>query len=163
MDIPKTILLLEDEPATQHAIRTTLRTKLLNPVSILETADEVIEYLAGRGIFADRTIYPFPLLLIVDVKASDQSGLEVIPWCRDYYDAAVKALPVLVLTHLLDTAIFRDVYSLGADGFFSKPFDYHEFDEWVVGCKRLRLKVIPGGRYIDSVLDAGPTVRELGE
>lgn len=150
MDQLKTILLLEDEPAAAHLIKKTLQLKLLNPLRVLEQPAEVIDYLGGQGEYANRALHPFPLLLILDVKVSDKSGLEVLEWCKGQENVAAKDLPVAILTHLLDTAMFRDVYCLGANAFFSKPFDYNEFDLWVRESKKLVSKTIPGGRFIDT-------------
>lgn len=145
MEDPKTILLLEDEAAAQHAITKTLQNKLLNPIRVLETTHEAMEYL---DLHSQQTDAPFPILLMVDVKASDQSGLEILSWCREHANPRIKELAVAIVTHLLDTAIFRDIYSLGADAYFSKPFEYGEFDEWVVDSKKLRTRLTSGGRYL---------------
>lgn len=121
----------------------------------------VMDYLAGRGAYANRGEHPFPILLAINLASPDPPTIELIGWCRHFYDAAVRSLLLVIVTHLLDTAVFREIYTLGADAYFSKPFDFGEFEEWIRSCQKLRIKTIPGGRYLEAVTGGGSAVREL--
>ena len=53
-------------------------------------------YLAGKGHYADRSRYPLPILMPLDLKLPRRSGLEVLAWLRQR--PGLKRLPVIVFT-----------------------------------------------------------------
>lgn len=53
-----------------------------------------IQYVAGAGEFADRDLYPFPSVLVLDVGMPPPSGLDVLVWLRT--QSSARALPVVL-------------------------------------------------------------------
>ena len=47
---------------------------------VVEDGEEVISYLKGEGIYADREKYPFPILLLLDLKMPKINGFQVLEW-----------------------------------------------------------------------------------
>ena len=45
---------------------------------------EVIDYLSGAGKYADRARYDIPGLVLLDLKMSRATGLEVLKWIRSH-------------------------------------------------------------------------------
>lgn len=96
---------------------------------------EAIDYLKGEGSFHDRTTYPWPDILFVDLKMPRKNGLDVLQWIKS------ALLPEGVLTVVVSGAsLEEDVtrsMALGAAGYFKKSSDRHEQEEMVRQVERL--------------------------
>ncbi len=82
------ILLVEDN---RMDIELTLdafhEAKLLNTIHIASDGQEALDYLFGRGKFADRKAYPKPNLVLLDLKLPGIDGFEVL--------RQIKSTPIL--------------------------------------------------------------------
>jgi CheY-like chemotaxis protein len=56
------------------------RAEISNPLQVVSGGSEAIAYLNGEGKFADRTAYPLPRVLVLDVKMPGIDGLQVLQW-----------------------------------------------------------------------------------
>ncbi len=86
---------------------------------------EAIDYLAGKGRFADRREFPLPDLMLLDLKMPRRDGFDVLTWIRT--QPAFRALRVIVLTGYPDSHAIEQAYELGAASFLQKPVDFVEF------------------------------------
>src|ERR1035438_7868667 len=123
------ILLAEDNPNDVILIRRAFEeTNALNPLQVVENGAEAIHYLAGEGSFADRAIYPFPVLFLLDLKMPVMDGLEVLRWLHDHPEIPRK-LPVVVLssTELSDET--QVAYAMDIQACIVKPLGYAELRE----------------------------------
>src|SRR3954462_11300887 len=107
----KTILQVEDDPndvfLLQHAMK---KVGVLNPIQVATDGQEAIDYLYGAGRFADREEFPFPALVLLDLKLPYVMGLEVLGWIRNQ---PARALPVIMLTASAEEADIAASYRLG--------------------------------------------------
>jgi len=119
----KTILQVEDDPndvfLLKHAMN---KVGLTNPVQIATDGQEAIDYLDGKGRFADRARFPYPGLVLLDLKLPFVMGLEVLRWIRKQ--------PV-ILTASAEGADIATAYGLGANGFLTKPSEVRKLEEMV--------------------------------
>ena len=69
---------------------------ITNPVQVVTTGQQALDYLAAKNTYADRTTHPKPGLVLLDLKLPDKPGLEVLEWIRE--QPALKELPVVVLS-----------------------------------------------------------------
>jgi CheY-like chemotaxis protein len=115
-----TILLAEDNAndvlLTQLALK---RARLANPLQVVRDGEEAIAYLQGSGKFADRTQYPFPILMLLDLNMPKVSGFEVLDWLRE--QPFHGHMPVAISTDLDTGPDVRRAYELGADSYLIKP------------------------------------------
>lgn len=117
------ILLVEDDPNDQLLIRRAFsKAKLMNPLHIVDDGDAATAYLAGEGEYADRSLHPFPALILLDLKLPRRSGLEVLAWLRE--QPRSRRIPVVVLTSSEDSADIARAYDLGANSYLVKPVDF---------------------------------------
>ena len=118
-----TILLVEDDPndvlLTQRAFA---QASLVNPLRVVMDGDAAINYLAGRAPYDDRTRYPIPSLILLDLKLPRRSGLEVLKWLREQED--LKAIPVIILTSSQQSQDIDRAYELGANSYLVKPVGF---------------------------------------
>ena len=104
-----------------------------SPLHIVRNGEEAIKYLKGAGKFVNRTLYPVPRLLVVDLKMPRKNGFEVIDWVRRESD--LKALHIIVLTTSGDLSDVKRAYETGANSFVTKSVDMLELTEQLKGMK----------------------------
>jgi CheY-like chemotaxis protein len=86
-----------------------------------QNGQEALDYLEGKSPFHDRSVYPLPRLLLLDIKMPGKSGLEVLRDIRN-----TEPLKRLVAVMFSSSAEVRDVdraYDLGANAYVVKPGD----------------------------------------
>jgi CheY-like chemotaxis protein len=123
-----TILLVEDNPTDVRLIRRALdKAKVGNPLQVLDHGDAAVDYLAGRGEYADRAQFPLPVLILLDLKLPRRSGLEVLDWLRD--QEVLRRIPAVVLTSSSQSRDVNRAYDLGANSYLVKPVEFDDLKE----------------------------------
>src|SRR5689334_14949227 len=116
----KPVLLVEDEaPDIFIMQRTWKKAEFENPLQIVNDGQQAVEYISGKGKFADRQKYPLPCLMLLDIKLPYLSGHEVVKWLRSYQPCA--ALPVVFLTSSASDMDIDQAYRLGGNAYLVKP------------------------------------------
>lgn len=120
------ILLVEDNYNDVLLIERAFRKAQIKPIlSIVSDGDEAISYLSREGHYADGKRYPFPLLILLDLKLPRRSGLEVLAWLKQ--QPRLKRLLVVVLTSSQEECDLSQAYELGANSYLLKPIDFQDF------------------------------------
>jgi CheY-like chemotaxis protein len=117
---PGPVLYVEDEEddvfLVGHAFK---EAHVPNQLISVSDGEAAMEYLRGNGKYADRSRYPLPILLLLDINLPLVSGLEVLKWVRE--QSLLRTLPALVLSSSSQTSDIRIAYELGANGYLVKP------------------------------------------
>jgi CheY-like chemotaxis protein len=112
------ILLAEDNPDDvlifQIAFR---RATLPYDIYVVRDGEQAIAYLTGAGQYADRQRFPFPDVLVLDLKMPICSGFEVLEWLRSQPEKKVR---VMILSSSDDVRDMRKAADLGVGDFFVK-------------------------------------------
>ncbi len=120
IDPNQTILLVEDDKNDifflQHAFKSA---GIIHPMHVVADGQQAIDYLAGAGKFADRHRFPFPRLVLLDLKLPVKMGSEVLRWIQQNPD--LGSLLVIVLTSSSDPADVDESFRLGARSYLCKP------------------------------------------
>lgn len=125
LDSNYTILLVEDEENDAMLLKMAFtKNKIFNPVQWVSDGLEAIAYLNGDGIYADRTLYPFPEVLLLDLKMPRMTGLELLSWIRDHPD--FRVIPTIVMTSSRQDLDIEKAYNLGANTYMIKPSSFDE-------------------------------------
>lgn len=107
----KRILLVEDDPSDVMLMREALKdTEALVELTVAGDGEEALSRLRGEGRFR---------LVLLDWRLPKIGGEEVLREIRG--DAALKMIPVIVLTTSASEADVRAAYELGANAFLTKP------------------------------------------
>jgi CheY-like chemotaxis protein len=115
-----TILLVEDEENDARLMEMAFKKSgILNPVQWAKDGLEAIAYLNSDGVYANRALYPFPEVLIVDLKMPRMSGLELLAWIRAHPE--FKVIPTIIMTSSQQDQDIQNAYELGANTYFIKP------------------------------------------
>ncbi len=102
------ILVVEDDPAMQRMLR-----------ELLEWSGYLVDA-ASDGISAIELFHArAPSLVILDLVLPQMDGREV---CR-HLKITEPSLPIIILTATTNTKDKIDLFALGADDYFTKPFD----------------------------------------
>ena len=114
------ILLVEDdENDVFFFMRAAAEANIRNQISVARDGQEAIEYLSGHNKFADRSTYPLPCLVVLDLKMPRRTGLEVLEWLRA--ESSLRTIPVIVFSSSAQGADIDRAYKLGANAFIVKP------------------------------------------
>ena len=124
------ILLVEDDEADILLLRRAFRNaRIANPLIEVRDGQAAIQYLSGEGDYTDRTLYPIPFLILLDLRLPKLSGFEVIAWMRDQPQLANLVVVVLTASdHVPDVTKARD---LGANSYLVKPGNFEELVQMV--------------------------------
>lgn len=85
-----------------------------------------IDYLEGRGDYADRTMHPLPDLVVLDLDMQLTGGLEFLEWRRA--SPVFASLPVVLFSGFAYKGAIETALAMGAGMFIPKPF---QFEGWV--------------------------------
>ena len=119
------ILLAEDDPNDVLLLERAFRKAGLGEcLRVVCDGEQAVDYLAGRGTYADRERFPLPFMLLLDLKMPGIDGFGVLQWLRA--QPALKQLLVVVLTSSNLQADVDRAYGLGANSYLIKPIEFEE-------------------------------------
>jgi CheY-like chemotaxis protein len=119
------ILLVEDEENDAMLLKMAFKkNNILNPIHWVKDGLEAIAYLNGEGVYANHALYPFPEVLIVDLKMPRMSGLELLQWIRDHSN--YKVIPTIIMSSSRQDSDIEKAYELGANTYIIKPSSFDE-------------------------------------
>jgi len=126
------VLAVEDEDADAKFIE---RIGGQNPLAatfrVLRSAEEAQRYLSGQDPYADRTLYPLPNLVLLDLKLRGVTGLQLLRWIRQ--SPGLRSLSVVVLSGTANATDLNRAYELGIDAYIVKPVDLKVFAATLTG------------------------------
>jgi CheY-like chemotaxis protein len=119
------VLLIEDEKSDVILISEAFeRAGVQNPIVSVSDGDEALALLEGVGEYKDRTKYPLPAFILLDLKLPGMHGLQLLKWIRSKKD--LRLIPVVVLTNSADPTDIKSAYEAGANSYLLKPGDRKE-------------------------------------
>jgi CheY-like chemotaxis protein len=117
----RTILIADDDENDVFFLKRLLDRAGEYRLQIVHDGNNAIRYLAGEGEFADRTRYPAPCCVILDLKLPKKDGLEILEWMQTHKECA--GIPALVCSGLESSDHIERALELGAFSFSAKPAD----------------------------------------
>ena len=125
------ILLVEDDAndvlLCQHAFK---EARVPNPLFVVRDGAEAIEYIEGTGKFNERSRFPLPIVIVLDLKMPRVSGFEFLEWLREQPDG--ERFVVVICSSSNIPGDVERAYALGAHGFVLKPYTIAERTElWI--------------------------------
>ena len=124
------ILLVEDSAEDADIVLASFkRWGITNPIHAVTDGEQAIDYLSGRGTYADRGADRLPTLAILDLSLPLRSGFEVLEWIRA--QPKLSALPVVVLSGTKNLQDFDKAHKLGANACVAKSLELEELHELI--------------------------------
>jgi CheY-like chemotaxis protein len=125
MDEYKTITILmadDDEDDRLMAKEALEEARLCNALHFVEDGEELLDYLHGRGHYAEATNAPRPGLILLDLNMPRKDGREALKEIKS--DPDLRQIPIVVLTtSKAEEDIYR-TYDLGVNSFITKPVSF---------------------------------------
>lgn len=120
MDSKLLVLIAEDNEddafIIQHALE---RAGLQNRSHVCRDGTDVMAYLKGDGIYADRDRYPFPRMLLLDLKMPKVNGFDLLRWIQAH--PACRVTPTIILSSSNQPADVEEAYRLHVHAYLMKP------------------------------------------
>jgi len=127
---PALILLVEDNEAdidlTLDAFR---QVHLRNRIHVCRNGQEALDYLFGKGEYAERATYPLPDIILLDLKMPGINGNEVLRRVKGA--EGIKRIPIIILTSSKEEGDRVLSYDGGVNSYLVKPITFNGFLEVV--------------------------------
>jgi CheY-like chemotaxis protein len=128
LDRNLTILIAEDSQDDAFFLeRACRKIGLKNPVQILTDGNEVLDYLKAEGKYQNRTEYPFPSVMFIDIKMPRVNGFEVLKWLQEHPEC--KIIPTIMFSSSEQPEDVERAYQLGVNAYLVKPNATAELEE----------------------------------
>src|SRR5436189_1162555 len=123
-----TILAVDDSADDQDLIKEAFKQNgVAGPIHWASGGEEAIAYLNGEGPFSDRSRFPFPSIIMTDLKMPNGDGFSVLQHLKAPSDFGV--VPAVVFTSSVDPDDIKKSYMLGAVSYITKPQSFAEIRE----------------------------------
>ncbi len=120
---PIEVLLVEDDPGDVLLTREAFdHNKVSNRLSVVSDGEEAMAFLRREDGYEDA---PRPDLILLDLNLPRKDGREVLSDVKA--DAALRTIPVVVLTTSEAEEDILRSYHLHANAYVSKPVDFTQF------------------------------------
>ena len=117
---PIAIVVAEDNKYDRMILAEAFREVGLNvTLSFVSHGEELLDYLRGRYGHAEAQATPRPSLILMDLNMPRMDGNEALKRIRA--DAALRKLPVVVLSMSDSSRQIAEAYDNGANAFMTKP------------------------------------------
>jgi len=124
------ILLAKDNDNDARLVSRAIETAGVSAyVQVVGDGQEAVDYLAGVNQYGDRSRFPFPKLVLLDLKMPRLDGFEVLTIVRNRL--RITNLPIIILTGSENPQDIKRAYALGATSYFCKPDTLEGMDEMI--------------------------------
>src|ERR1041385_7245046 len=144
-----TVLLVEDDLNDIFLVKRAFKlAQLETPLQVVTDGEEALDYLRGKGKYADRTAHPLPRLIVMDIKMPRRSGFEVLEWLKR--DGPLRRIPVVIVSSSNRPQDINRAYELGANAYMVKPMNYQAVERlfgsithyWGLECAKPGLETV---------------------
>ena len=126
------ILIIDDDAddrfMTEKAFRKIGANDTIRSVASVASA---MTYLNGEGEYSERVKFPFPSLVMTDLKMPMDDGFALLEQIKN--NPQWKMIPILVLSSSVDSDDIKRSYAMGASCYLEKPVSHPEL------CRMLKL------------------------
>ncbi|HET9053548.1 MAG TPA: response regulator [Cyclobacteriaceae bacterium] len=120
------ILIVEDSMEdAELAIRALKKNHLANTIVHLTDGTLALDFIFGRGEYADRNTHALPKVILLDLKMPKVNGKEVLQQIKS--SPATRSIPVVILTSSAEDPDIKHCYELGANSYIVKPVEFENF------------------------------------
>lgn len=141
MSNPITILMADDDAGDRLLARDALEeSRVANDLRFVEDGEELLAYLRREGRYADPASSPRPGLILLDLNMPRMDGREALT--RIKADAALRGIPVVVMTTSDQASDVAECYDCGANSYITKPITFEGLVEVMRGLGRYWIEIV---------------------
>ncbi len=128
------ILLIEDEPEHRTITRLVLEGRI-GPFRLMEVEDglEGMKYMQGRGKYRNRSKYPLPDIILLDIRMPKVDGFEFMEEISG--DGLMEQIPVIIISTSTQEQEISRAFSLGAYAYITKPINFDKLVEKIISAR----------------------------
>jgi CheY-like chemotaxis protein len=130
-----TVLIVDDDVDDAHFSLHTI--KKLFPqfrARVVHSAEDLFFSLEGNKDFSDRNDFPYPILVLLDLKMAGLDGFDALIWLRRH--PPHNDIPVIALTEFGEQQLAISACALGARAFLTKPLRAEACENLVQLCRQ---------------------------
>ncbi|MBP7652091.1 response regulator [Candidatus Dependentiae bacterium] len=121
-----TILLVEDNEDHAEIVFRTFKThRISNKLFHVDDGEKALNYLFEKNEYSDKTKYPTPNIILLDLRLPKIDGIEVLRNIKN--DDKLKQIPVIILTSSDAEADVTKAYTNSVNSYIVKPLEYDKF------------------------------------
>lgn len=122
------LLIVEDNVSdSELMIRTLKKNQIYNKIILTKDGEEALNYVFGKGQYADRDMHNLPGVIFLDIKLPKVNGLEVLRQLKE--NEQTQKIPVIIVSSSKENHDIKSAYNLGANSYVVKPVGFNEFKE----------------------------------
>ncbi len=126
-----TILVVDDDENDQILIKRTFqKISTRATIQIAAHGQEAIDYMCGKGEFADRQKFEYPTFILIDLKMPIADGFAVLEFIKKH--PLYRIIPAVMLSASGDLDDIKRAYTLGASSYHVKPSSTGELEKMLV-------------------------------
>ena len=123
------VLIVEDEPALAEILE----------YNLMRSGYEVL--VASDGRSGHRMVEEHrPCAILLDAMLPDLNGFELCRTLKSHKDQSIASIPIVFVSALADQDHMDYAFSLGADGYFTKPYSVKMITDCIQSLARSALK-----------------------
>jgi CheY-like chemotaxis protein len=141
------ILMADDDQDDCVLVKNAFAANLIaNRLSFVEDGEELMDYLYNRGRYSDKTLFPLPGLILLDLNMPRKDGHEALREIRA--DHKLRRISVIVLTTFEREEEILRSYEIGANSFITKPVTFQGLVDAIKILSRYWFEIVklPGKR-----------------
>jgi two-component system, response regulator len=124
----KYVLLVEDNEDDVALTKVAFKKcGVTNQLVVVWDGQEALDFLFGKGKYADRDISLVPAVVLLDLKLPYVSGQEILKQIR--LNQKISRLPVVVLSSTTNMQEIAECERLGINRYYRKPGNFAEFSK----------------------------------
>lgn len=124
IDVRKAIMLMvEDDDDDFSLAKDAMESlRLSDNLYRAKNGEELIQYLEGSGIYRNRTEYPLPNIIFLDLNMPKMDGRQALAKIQER--SLHTEIPIVVMTTSQGEKDIFETYRLGANSFVRKPVSF---------------------------------------
>jgi CheY-like chemotaxis protein len=121
LHVPHFLIVEDDQDDLFFLKRALKKLRTDHTLEFCESVSEAKAYITGEGKFSDRETYPLPSVLLTDLRLGQESGLDLLEWCRKRPE--LRTTPLILLTGSASPKDLSEARNRGASQTILKPLD----------------------------------------
>jgi CheY-like chemotaxis protein len=157
-----TVLHIDDDPNDTELLQAAARRANVRfSIHSVTDGEQAMAYLNGRGAYANRRLFPFPALVLLDLKMPRATGFDVLQWIRAQPEAG--GVPVVIFSGSELQDDIRQAYAVGADSYLVKPIGFNALVKLVQNLEKALIVSRSGGVTVLDEAQFDPDWRRGGD